>query len=217
MNLGGESKIPKVPGIKGKENRGRGGARIVKPVNTKRLNIEKLEQRSSSVPGILIESPQEDRNSPLPPVPVILKSKAVPDIHVRLLKKIRQNKRKSLERTSSLNHSPFKAPAPSTDRESPVSVSGHDVQMYLSDFFDIADKFKTGTVTAGSLLQCITGMVDLPKLDAWKLEELKRRLDPNGDNRYVDSATWAVVGQSWVEMMLNPGNIKYWRGPQSSI
>ena len=27
MNLGGESKIPKVPGIKGKENRGRGGAR----------------------------------------------------------------------------------------------------------------------------------------------------------------------------------------------
>ena len=77
--------------------------------------------------------------------------------------------------------------------------------MYLSGVFDIADEYKSGTVSAGSLLRCITGLVDLPKLDKWKLEELKRMLDPKNDDRYVDSGTWAVVGQSWIEMMLNPG------------
>jgi len=232
VNLGGETKIParvlgvsaRVPGVKGKENRGRGGARIAKPVNTKRFNIEKQELRASSVPGILIEFPQQESNSPLPPsstspvpiilksssasqVPIILKSKAVPHLHQVLLKKIRHNKRKSLERTPSLNESPCKAPAPATDLDrvqSPVSVTGHDLQMYLSGVFDIADKYKSGTVSAVCLLECITGMVDLPKLDKWKLEELKRLLDPNDDNRYVDSGTWAVVGESWVEMMLNP-------------
>ena len=69
----------------------------------------------------------------------------------------------------------------------------------------MADKYKSGTVTTGRLLDCITSMVDLPKLDKWKLEELKRMLDPMNDNRYVDAASWSVVGQSWVEMMLNPG------------
>ena len=37
---------------------------------------------------------------------------------------------------------------------------------------------------AGSLFDFIKNLVDLPKLDKWKLEELQRLLDPNNDNRY---------------------------------
>ena len=47
--------------------------------------------------------------------------------------------------------------------------------------------------------------MDLPRLDKWKLEELRRMLDPNKDNRYVDRKLWSEVGQSWVEMMMDPG------------
>ena len=203
-----ETKIPQAPGQKGKENLRAGrGAKIVKPVS-----IRKQDLRSSSVSGILTETSQDSNTSVYrrgsttdlkPGLGLVLQSKAVPDIHQKLLSKIRQNKRRSLERTTSLTEAPCRAPPASQDRESPVS--GPDLQMYLLGVFDIADKYKSGTVSAGSLLECITGLVDLPKLDKWKLEELKRMLDPKNDNRYVDAATWSVVGQSWVEMMLNPG------------
>ena len=60
-------------------------------------------------------------------------------------------------------------------------------------------------VSARSLLDHLTNLVDLPKLDKWKLEELHRMLDPNKDNRYVDMELWSEVGQAWVEMMMDPG------------
>ena len=56
-----------------------------------------------------------------------------------------------------------------------------------------------------SLLEYLSSLVDLPRLDKWKLEELSRMLDPNKDNRYVDMELWSEVGQSWVEMMMDPG------------
>ena len=121
------------------------------------------------------------------------------------MQKIRGNKRKSLERKVGENQSPLRAPAPSPSQDRDSPVSGSDLQMYLTGVFNMADKYKSGTVSTGRLLECITSMVDLPKLDKWKLEELKRMLDPMNDNRYVDAASWCVVGQSWVEMMLNPG------------
>ena len=223
LRAGAETRVSRVPIVKGKENRGGGrvgGARIAKPVTTRRYNIPRQVLGSSSAPGVLTEAPQDEENlqvrrpksSPVLPVTgLVLKSKVVPDLHQKFLKKIRQNKRRSLERRPADNWSPCRAPAPSADveRESPSPVSGSELQMYLSGVFDIADKYKSGTVSAGSLLECITGMVDLPKLEKWKLEELKRMLDPKNDNRYVDSDTWAVVGKSWVEMMLNPGEEKY--------
>ena len=223
LRAGAETRVSRVPIVKGKENRGGGrvgGARIAKPVTTRRYNIPRQVLGSSSAPGVLTEAPQDEENlqvrrpksSPVLPVTgLVLKSKVVPDLHQKFLKKIRQNKRRSLERRPADNWSPCRAPAPSADveRESPSPVSGSELQMYLSGVFDIADKYKSGTVSAGSLLECITGMVDLPKLEKWKLEELKRMLDPKNDNRYVDSDTWAVVGKSWVEMMLNPGGEKY--------
>ena len=56
-------------------------------------------------------------------------------------------------------------------------------------------------------MEYLTNLVDLPKLDKWKLEELSRLLDPNKDNRYVDMGLWSEVGKSWVEMMMDPGMI----------
>ena len=209
-----ETRIPRARAGRGKENLRGGGARNVK--------LEQIDLRTSSVSGILTESSPEI-NGPVTQYSSTSTSstdlkpvlgnflRAVPDIHQKLLLKIRLNKRKSLERKVCENQSPLKAPAPcsSQDRESPVS--GSDLQMYLTGVFSLADKYKSGTVSAGRLLECITSMVDLPKLDKWKLEELKRMLDPMNDNRYVDAASWCVVGQSWVEMMLNPGKQDFCR------
>ena len=64
----------------------------------------------------------------------------------------------------------------------------------------------SGLVSARSLLEYLSTLVDLPKLDKWKLEELSRMLDPENDNRYVDQALWSKVGQAWVEMMMDPGS-----------
>ena len=62
-------------------------------------------------------------------------------------------------------------------------------------------------VSARSLLEYLSSLVDLPRLDKWKLEELSRMLDPNKDNRYVDRELWSEVGHSWVEMMMDPGGL----------
>ena len=64
---------------------------------------------------------------------------------------------------------------------------------------------RTGLVRSSSLLEYLGSLVDLPKLDKWKLEELNRLLDPDKDNRYVDQALWSKVGKAWVEMMMDPG------------
>ena len=62
-------------------------------------------------------------------------------------------------------------------------------------------------VSSRSLLEYLSSLVDLPRLDKWKLEELSRMLDPNKDNRYMDRELWSEVGQSWVEMMMDPGGL----------
>merc|ERR1719206_1127398 len=90
------------------------------------------------------------------------------------------------------------------DTESPVS--GQELDTYLATMFYMVDTYRTGLVSARSLLDHLTNLVDLPKLDKWKLEELHRMLDPNKDNRYVDMELWSEVGQAWVEMMMDPEN-----------
>ena len=127
----------------------------MKLVTVRNGKLLKQDLRTSSLPGILTDSAPEN-NSPVsteikPGLCTFLKSKAVPDIHQKLLQKIRGNKRKSLERKVGENQSPCKAPAPSPsqDRESPVS--GSDLQMYLTGVFNMADKYKSGTVSAGRL------------------------------------------------------------------
>ena len=56
-------------------------------------------------------------------------------------------------------------------------------------------------------MEYLGSLVDLPRLDKWKLEELSRLLDPDKDDRYVDQKQWNKVGQTWIDMMLDPGQI----------
>merc|ERR1719209_2639159 len=85
-------------------------------------------------------------------------------------------------------------------------VSGDDLEAYLVSMFNMVDTYRTGLVRSSSLLEYLGSLVDLPRLDKWKLEELSRLLDPDKDDRYVDQAQWSKVGQTWIDMMLDPEN-----------
>ena len=234
------TKIPRFPAAgarSNKENMGRGrgtvvtkpraGARIVKPVVTvSRSKFTRSDMDAAQ--NVLIDISTENSLSNTAPGPMaipkpkspILTSKNVPDLHARILEKIKQNKRRSMQRSFQQNQSPCKAPAPSSldnepevrspedlhtsqelDRDSPMS--GQDIETYLASVFNMVDEYRygmtdncalvshrifscrSGAVKAGSLFNFIKNLVDLPKLDKWKLEELQRLLDPNNDNRYV--------------------------------
>ena len=84
-------------------------------------------------------------------------------------------------------------------------MTGQELNTYLASMFYMVDTSRTGLVSARSLLEYLGTLVDLPRLDKWKLEELSRMLDPHKDDREVGMDLWSEVGQSWVEMILNPG------------
>eukprot|EP00092_Neocalanus_flemingeri_P040846 GFUD01044466.1.p1 GENE.GFUD01044466.1~~GFUD01044466.1.p1 ORF type:complete len:1000 (+),score=364.95 GFUD01044466.1:67-3066(+) len=217
-----QTRIPRLPS-RGKENLRGGGARVVKPVARLKPTEREDEDQVYST-GILTSSSKDNSLStiskPEPRSPIFITSKTVPDLHNKILAKIRLNKRRSQTRNHTPNQSPCKAPAPqvkvsinetsfkedsdSSDRESPVS--GLELETYLTSMFFMVDTYKTGKVSAGSLLEYLGSLVDLPRLDKWKLEELSRMLDPNKDNRYVDKELWSEVGQAWVEMIMDPEN-----------
>jgi len=208
------TRIPRMPN-RGKENLR--GARVVKPVGRPRLATERED-------GILTTSSKENTlttiSRPADKSNIFISSKTVPDLHNKILAKIRLHKRRSKNKNITPNQSPCKAPAPTlelsqailssiedpenSDRESPVS--GQELETYLASMFFKVDSYRTGLVSAGSLLEYLGSLVDLPRLDKWKLEELSRMLDPNKDNRYVDKELWSEVGQAWVEMMMDPDN-----------
>ena len=93
LRAGAETRIPRAG--RGKENlrggrgRGGGGARIVKPVTVRNGKLVKQDLRTSSLPGILTDSsPEVNGPGPTeikPGLGTFLKSKAVPDIHQKLL------------------------------------------------------------------------------------------------------------------------------------
>eukprot|EP00092_Neocalanus_flemingeri_P026518 GFUD01028741.1.p1 GENE.GFUD01028741.1~~GFUD01028741.1.p1 ORF type:complete len:754 (-),score=279.20 GFUD01028741.1:61-2322(-) len=213
-----QTRIPRLPS-RGKENLRGGGARVVKPVARLLKPTEREDEDHVFSSGILTSSSKDNSLStiskPEPRSPIFITSKTVPDLHNKILAKIRLNKRRSQTRNHTPNQSPCKAPAPQvkvsineascdSDRESPVS--GLELETYLTSMFFMVDTYKTGKVSAGSLLEYLGSLVDLPRLDKWKLEELSRMLDPNKDNRYVDKELWSEVGQAWVEMIMDPEN-----------
>ena len=174
------SRIPKVPTAKGKENlRGRGGgigrARIAKPViSVARSRIAKKQKELDEAQELLIDYAKDQSltdslprpkaiSVPKPKSPIV--SKLVPDLHEVILKKIKINKRRSIQRQSfQTNQSPCKAPAPcedllaqervnqshsdsvnssvNLDRDSPVS--GQDLETYLSSVFNLVDTYRCG-------------------------------------------------------------------------
>eukprot|EP00092_Neocalanus_flemingeri_P001194 GFUD01001272.1.p1 GENE.GFUD01001272.1~~GFUD01001272.1.p1 ORF type:complete len:986 (+),score=248.57 GFUD01001272.1:48-3005(+) len=192
--------------------RGGGSARVIKPI-TRPKQVTAIVDPNYTISTNTIKPSSRS--------PRYISSKAVPDLHNKILAKIRLSKRKSRPRNFTSPHKSLSAPCSMTeastrpilstedecyesDRDSPVS--DQDLDTYLASMFYKVDTYRTGLVTAGSLLEYLGGLVDLPKLDKWKLEELSRMLDPDMDNRYVDQALWSKVGQAWVEMMMDPGN-----------
>ena len=172
--LQSQSRIPKIPGAKGKENiRGRvgtmGKARIAKPVVavTKSKIATKKQKELIEAQDLLIDIATQDKSlsnsfpppKPKSPIPIGVTSKLVPDLHQKILEKIRINKRRSLQRSFQTNQSPCKAPAPclqspehdqshhshhdnsqELDRDSPVS--GQDLETYLSSVFNLVDTYR---------------------------------------------------------------------------
>ena len=163
------TRIPRLP-HQGKENlRGGGrGARVVKPVaRPKQSSLTEIsppsESNEESAPFTSIKSNITVNSTPIKPgarSPVYISYKAVPDLHNKILAKIRLNKRKSRSRNLSSLQSSFKASkAPDDmeefsntraildkedeyekDRESPVS--GQDLEAYLASMFYMVDTYR---------------------------------------------------------------------------
>ena len=187
---GGSKKPPpsKIPGKSiGKENKDggqntRGGgqnpklgstsrARVLKPVKravvpTKSLSIPKpsISNHSQSAANL----PSTDPGSSISPN--MVSSRRVPDLHSKILSKIRAKRMKG--RSSQRK-----------DQCSPSPVPVEEVQRYLDSVFKHCDTYNTGSVRSGNLMNYLSSLVELPQLDKWRLDELGRLLDPRADNR----------------------------------
>ena len=171
------TRIPRFPAAGARSNkeniaRGRGAvaprgrARVVKPIVTvSKSRFTRTDMDAAQ--NVLIDISTENSLSNTAPGPMsipkpkspILTSKNVPDLHARILEKIKQNKRRSIKRNFQLNQSPCKAPAPSSldkgpeikspedlhtsqecGRDSPMS--GQDIETYLASVFNMVDEYR---------------------------------------------------------------------------
>ena len=163
-----QTRIPRVP--RGRDNaRGRGGyVKIIKPVVVTKAQCS--DQVISQPPPSELAKDKDIDNTPvvskITPVvvgaksPVYISSKAVPDLHNKILAKIRLNKRSSKTRKS-LRSRPkleFNEMEDRNDgkimsmtrkeeelveeeRESPV-VSSDDLEAYLASMFNMVDTYR---------------------------------------------------------------------------
>ena len=60
-------------------------------------------------------------------------------------------------------------------------------------------------VDSNKLLNQLLSFVEVPQLDQWKMDELKRLLDPKQDNRKVNMEEFVAVGRTWFNMISDPG------------
>ena len=172
------TRIPRFPAAGARSNkeniaRGRGAVvtrgkvRIVKPIVT--LSKSRFTRTDmDAAQNVLIDISTENSLSNTAPGPMaipkpkspILTSKNVPDLHARILEKIKQNKRRSIQRNFQLNQSPCKAPAPiSLDNETEIKsseedlhtsqecgrdspMSGQDIETYLASVFSMVDEYR---------------------------------------------------------------------------
>jgi len=219
------TKIPRVPPQQsqpsGKENRPvsqpqtpNSGAKIAKPV-----------ARPTVISRDVVVSPTEELESPPRPTelapdstpsrsPNYISSKLVPNLHSKFLAKIKSNKCRASPVSTPCRPSPWSKSSKDVSGDVSIQIKDHqdspindkEVEQYLKMMFSACDKYKTGRVPSDTLLSYLSNLVELPKLDKWKLEELRRLLDPTMDNRYVDLDVWFNVGKTWVEMMMDPEN-----------
>ena len=71
----------------------------------------------------------------------------------------------------------------------------------------MVDKDRTGLVQIQTLLGYLGTLVDPPRVDKWKLEELRKMLDPDGNGRFVDINLWRQAGQAWLDVIRDVGEL----------
>ena len=149
----------------------RGRARVLKPVHRAvpfnhglSIPITAVSKQSRSTANLPSKIPGSTTS------PNMVSSRRVPDLHSKILSKIRAKrvKTKTTERKEQCSPSP---------------VPVEEVQRYLDSVFNHCDTYKTGSVRSGNLMKYLTSLVELPQLDKWRLDELGRLLDPRADNR----------------------------------
>ena len=87
------------------------------------------------------------------------------------------------------------SPPPSTPPPS-------ELEYHLQAMFTSCDPCMTGLVSARTLVEYLSSLVDLQDKDSWKVEELSRMLDHTGDNEGVGQQLFISVGRDWVEKVL---------------
>ena len=194
---GGSKKVPpsKMPGKSiGKENKGGGQstrgshsggqspklgstsrARVLKPVK-RAMPFHHVPTKGLSIPKPTISNhnrsaanlPPKDPGSSISPN--MVSSRRVPDLHSKILSKIRAKRIKGRS-------------AQRVEQCSPSPVPVEEVKRYLDSVFNHCDTYNTGSVRSGNLMRYLTSLVELPQLDKWRIDELGRLLDPRADNR----------------------------------
>ena len=95
----------------------------------------------------------------------------------------------------------------STDMCARFVTDDEDLDTYLARVFSMVDKDRTGLVHIQTLLDYLATLVDLPRVEKWKFEELRELLDPDGDRRFVDIDLWRRAGQAWLDLIRNDGEL----------
>ena len=158
-------------------SRGTSRARILKPVQRPLPCFQGERQVPSnpqpSVSSQIKSTANKPSSNPASVSPNMISSRRVPDLHSRILSKIRAQKLKVKTKTEDCSPSP---------------VPVEEVQRYLDSLFKHCDVYDTGSVRSSDLMRYLTSLVELPQLDKWRLDELDRLLDPRADNRYFHNS-----------------------------
>ena len=150
-------------------------ARVLKPVQ-RSVPFHHDPNKGLSIPKPIISSHSQSAANPPSKVlgssisPNMVSSRRVPDLHSKILSKIRAKRIKVRS-------------AQMAEQCSPSPVPVEEVQRYLDSVFNQCDIYNTGSVRSGNLMRYLTSLVELPQLDKWRIDELGRLLDPRADNR----------------------------------
>ena len=150
-------------------------ARVLKPVQ-RSVPFHHDPNKGLSIPKPIISSHSQSAANPPSKVlgssisPNMVSSRRVPDLHSKILSKIRAKRTKV--RSAQMAEQCSRSPVPV-----------EEVQRYLDSVFNQCDIYNTGSVRSGNLMRYLTSLVELPQLDKWRIDELGRLLDPRADNR----------------------------------
>ena len=134
----------------GKENVSRGGVRGALASRGRGARVVRPVQRPKHLPP---PAQAGDRTAPtVSRSPNTISCRRVPDLHARILAKIRAGKSRGGRREVA-------GPEVRKEQDEDCPVQGEEVQRYLASVFSICDIYGTGTVRAAALLHYLTRLV----------------------------------------------------------